>query len=109
MDDLISRQQAIEAIEHKLAEPSYQHTGEDWAVGLNIAESELYDLPSVQPERKKGKWVVDPDGFLHCSNCKDIPTSRIVFKGEVIYDMTPIKQKMKFCPNCGADMRGKQE
>ena len=50
MDDLISRQAAIDAIEHRLAEPAYQHTGEDWYVGMNCAESELYELPSAQPE-----------------------------------------------------------
>ena len=54
MDDLISRKVAIDAIEHRLAEPAYQHTGEDWYVGMNCAESELYELPSAQPERKKG-------------------------------------------------------
>ena len=48
MDDLISRQAAIDAIEHRLAEPAYQHTGEDWYVGMNCAESELYELPSAQ-------------------------------------------------------------
>ena len=50
MDDYISRQAAIDAIEHRLAEPAYQHTGEDWYVGMNCAESELYELPSAQTE-----------------------------------------------------------
>ena len=50
MDDLISRQAAIDAIEHRLCEPAYQHTGEDWYAGMNCAECELYDLPSAQPE-----------------------------------------------------------
>ena len=50
MNDTISRQAAIDAIEHRLAEPAYQHTGEDWYVGMSCAESELYDLPSAQPE-----------------------------------------------------------
>ena len=43
-------QMAIDAIEHRLAEPAYQHTGEDWYAGMNCAESELYDLPSAQPD-----------------------------------------------------------
>ena len=54
MQDLISRQAAIDAIEHRLAEPAYQHTGEDWYVGMNCAESELYELPSAQPEQR---WI----------------------------------------------------
>lgn len=48
--DTISRQAAIDAIEHRLAEPAYQHTGEDWYVGMNSAELELYELPSAQPQ-----------------------------------------------------------
>ena len=54
MSDLIRRQAAINAIEHRLAEPAYQHTGEDWYVGMNCAESELYELPSAQPEPQ---WI----------------------------------------------------
>ena len=57
MDDLISRQAAIDAIEHRLAEPAYQHEGEDWYTGMNCAESELYELPSAQPE------------IIHCYDC----------------------------------------
>ena len=68
MSELIDRQAAIDAIEHRLAEPAYQHTGEDWYVGMNCAESELYDLPSAQPERtcvncgrtaNNGGWYAD--------------------------------------------------
>lgn len=45
--DVIYRNDAIEAIEHRLAEPQYQHTGEDWYVGMNCAESEIDEVPSV--------------------------------------------------------------
>ena len=58
MSDLISRQAAIDAIEHRLAEPAYQHEGEDWYTGMNCAESELYDLPPAQPE------------IIRCKDCK---------------------------------------
>ena len=54
MRQLIYLDDAIDAIEHRLAEPAYQHTGEDWYTGMNCAESELYDLPSVQTEQR---WV----------------------------------------------------
>ena len=55
--DAISRQAAIDVIEHRLAEPAYQHEGEDWYTGMNCAESELYDLPSAQPEPYKTESV----------------------------------------------------
>ena len=59
MKELIERQAAIDAIEHRLAEPAYQHTGEDWYVGMNCAESELYDLPPAQPSVSKTEIVGD--------------------------------------------------
>ena len=74
MDDLISRQAAIDAIEHRLAEPAYQHEGEDWYTGMNCAESELYDLPPAQHEIircKDCKWYgrVDKRRFYRGMDC----------------------------------------
>lgn len=53
----------------------------------------LKALPSAQPERKKGKWIPWKfhNGF-RCENCNE-----------------PVDNKYNFCPNCGADMRGKQD
>ena len=59
--------------------------------------------PSIQPERAKGEWInTNPEyknGFYnnsyYCSECHDY------------YTTSPYE--MKFCPNCGADMRGEQE
>ena len=57
----------------------------------------LDDLPSVQPERAKGKWYHSVELGWHCSCCnkpvKNMPTD---YKREAEYN---------FCPNCGADMR----
>ena len=73
MDDLISRQAAIDAIEHRLCEPAYQHTGEDWYVGMNCAECELYDLPSAQPEIIRCKDCIHfeyfEDQFVQMTRC----------------------------------------
>lgn len=63
--DCISRQAAIDAMEHKLTEPAYLHTGEDWYVGINSAEFVLYDLPSAQPELDE--W---------CTECKEYDKER---------------------------------
>ena len=57
-------------------------------------------LPTVQPERKRGKWLADNrpgGGFWVCSCCK-FPSE--AFAANVLY---------KFCPNCGADMRGGED
>ena len=54
-------------------------------------------LPSAQAEREKGKWIADNHDFWVCSNCK-FPSE--AHGANILY---------KFCPNCGADMRGEQE
>ena len=81
MDDLISRQAAIDCL------------------GFTWPEDAIRNLPSAQPERKKGEWLPDNrpgGGFWVCSECK-FPSE--AFAADVLY---------KFCPNCGADMRGEQ-
>ena len=97
MDDLISRQAAIDAIRAS----TLKFTG--------FMEMEMYtdddaveaieDLPSAQPERKKGKWKETDDGwdgtYYVCSEC-GCPWTLI--------DGTPEDNDMNFCPNCGARM-----
>ena len=93
--DLISRQAALDIFD-------------DYNVSVENGELEAYsrdrkrlcELPSVQPERKKGRWLADNrpgGGFWVCSCCK-FPSE--AFAANVLY---------KFCPNCGADMRGEQD
>ena len=54
----------------------------------------LDQLQTTQTERKTGHWIINSDGYYpYCSECRMEPKSG---------DMTD------FCPNCGADMRGKQ-
>ena len=98
MDDLISRQAAIEAFEKEL---SAKYNRRELAIGFVGIKSILNNLPSVQPERPKGEWVhsnEDDGDYWECSQCKD------QFVLEV--DVTPKEARMFFCPNCGADMRG---
>lgn len=91
MDDLISRQAAIDALcEAGLI--NYQATGD--GNGMIHAVNVVKGLPSAQ-ERKTGKWIDNSDGvegaWNYCSVC-----------GERAIDL------YDFCPNCGADMRGEE-
>ena len=60
----------------------------------------INDLPSAEPERKKGKWLHKPneydDDTYECSRCGEPWT---------LIEGTPKENNMNFCPNCGADMR----
>ena len=62
----------------------------------------IEECEAVQPEQKAGKWepIMVFDGYVdfRCSACH-----RYRFhNGEM-------RKKYKFCPNCGADMRGEQD
>ena len=88
MDNLISRQAAIEAINLWL------YCDKDERMPAEVIKA----LPPVQP--KRGKWLPDNrcgGGYWVCSSCK-YPTE--AFAADVIY---------KYCPFCGADMRGETD
>ena len=84
MNDLISRQEAIDAVDVKCL-----HRG--IVKGLQAI---IEDLPSAQPERKKGAWIVidDAERKYQCDECKAM--SYVLGN---------------FFPNCGADMRGESD
>jgi hypothetical protein len=99
MNDSISRQAAIENIREMAPElfSAYQHYAY-----INKQETliRLMMLPSVEPQRKKGKWR-HYEGYLTCSECGTEYDDDIMTH---CCDDVP-----KFCPNCGADMRGKND
>ena len=106
MDDLISRQAAMERlmVQNVIMDGSEYHNG--FNAGVNRAQEVIRNLPPVQPKRMKGRWLPD-NNFAYemrfvCSVCKEsevVPT--IGFK--------KYKPIWNFCPNCGADMRGEQD
>ena len=89
MDDLISRQAAIDAL-------TEYGSGNNIYMSVRELKRRIETLPSAQPERKKGKWVLvtDRNGqHFECDQC-----------GEWRY-----RQKQNFCGECGAYMRGEQD
>lgn len=67
---------------------------------LAISQSQIANAPIVE-DRSKGKWKeyklrndIVVEYAFKCSNCKK--DSGLVYRTD-------------FCPNCGADMRGKEE
>ena len=100
--DLISRKEAIDAVEFGItyAKAIDVNTGESKELfkegndALKKAVERLKELPSAEPERKKGEWIYDNPNTFKCSKCNK-------YLGIGCGNM-----KMNFCPNCGADMRG---
>ena len=57
----------------------------------------IADAPTIESERKKGKWIYyDPNGFK-CSECGGYLEIEV---GDI---------KMKFCPNCGSYNGGEED
>ena len=88
---MINRQDAIDDLHGK--DPSQIWDAADVEVWIN-------ELPSAQPERKKGKWIYKHCVWF-CSECGENPTKGMgyVQGHQELYD---------FCPKCGADMRGEE-
>lgn len=123
MDDLISRQTAIEALDvgaellRRVLDDAYVVGAEreKYKWGLELIESGISDikgLPSAQQERKNGKWeekeviheveastVIDEWQSARCSVCGKYHTTPYMY----YFD------EFNFCPNCGADMRDEEE
>ena len=109
MSDLISRQEAIDAIRKCTVQ---EVTPAHMLIARVEAMVELMLLPSAQPERKKGKWTTGENmppmkhrngelkkflpSFKYCSCC-----------GHKAFDDSDWgEQLFDWCPYCGAKMEG---
>ena len=80
---------------------------EDWCdperalVHITGIWAEIDDAPTIEPERKKGKWNTyyhsDIDFSHSCNQCGYSAPYQMI-GGKVF------QKKWNFCPNCGADM-----
>lgn len=84
MNDLISRQAVLDIV---LLDPGIT----SWQLEM------INNLPSEQPERKRGRWIAyeDEDGEHYGDKCSECGEWYVMPYG-----------KTNSCPNCGADMRG---
>ena len=104
MEDLISRQGAIELI-HSLypSAPIMRMNRERWEKKYKPyieAEKALEMLPSAQPERKNGRWVKHDTGhsiYYDCSLCGCVAPCTEV-SDSFIWKLST------YCPDCGAKM-----
>ena len=101
MKDLIDRQAAIRWVKTECN--PYGKPTLDFESGKKVIEY-LEQLPSAQPERKKGRWIdavlPNDSGGLQVQVCDQCNT---------FFPLAYTGGGHNFCPNCGADMRGEEE
>ena len=111
MSDLISRNALCNDLQEYKVYPTPISSDESEVKGYNdgidLAISVIAKFPSVETERKTGRWI---DGMLYydfdecewekvkCSVCENFVTKQIFYHDN----------KYHYCPYCGADMRGDQ-
>ena len=99
VNDCISRQAAIDALrthERKASHKWFDNQLDiEWNNAIDICCYDIEDLPSAQPERKRGKWKPYRCDMYECSEC-----------GYIYTELTDRHRcGANFCPHCGADMR----
>lgn len=95
MNDLIRRQDAIDAV----FELSDKLSNE--MLFIDAIVDEIENLPSAEPERKKGKWNFIGDNMFECTHCRVVYTTQQL-NGLRNYAEDPYAPR--FCPNCGTRM-----
>lgn len=80
-------------------------TCSNYPYSYHVVNDVIKSVSSVQPERKKGKWILDDNTPAICSECGAnwiddyVDSSELYFTGKI----------PNYCPNCGSDNRGEQD
>ena len=106
MDDLISRQAALDAVINGVclgcdcdvidklkalptAEPSATLMKVEKGVDMESLKKAMQDAElTLLPAEKKGRWILLSDGWAECSSCEHLERAAGL--------------RWRYCPNCGA-------
>lgn len=105
--DCISREEVQNLISRWLSDYLLDETRE----ALETINYKVGDMPSVTPERPKGKWIFcygnrGKDNVEKCSCCKSYWKEAVIYR----YDTQEyLRLRLKYCPKCGAYMGGADE
>lgn len=70
-----------------------QGTTTTWAEAFNECADMVDEQPTIEPQRKKGKWI---DNHTTCSECGWQMIDDVIESPNIV--------GFNFCPNCGAEM-----
>ena len=112
MDDLISRQEAIESLVEKGQCSTRYRIGETWELNGSEIREVIESLPSKQSERRIGYWIIKTEHPIFGLNNKCVCCSKcnwVAFHDTKLGQRIIIENEFNYCPNCGADKRGVQD
>ena len=106
MDDLISRQQAIDALR---AMQTYKlFAGDDMLlIDQAGAQTEMMLLPPIQP--KRGKWIYCEDTTADCVDGYRCDQCGFFVPWDYQHKSIDFIQDYNFCPKCGSYNGGEQD
>ena len=97
MDDLISRQAAIVALDKRFDKIPMEQTTE-----ILKLRKDLRGLPSIQSEQKRGRWIYGEDEYgidgYHFDKCG------VFVQWDYTHKFINYIEDYNFCPNCGSKM-----
>ena len=100
--DTIYRQAAIDALDKRFDNVPMEQTAE-----ILKLRKDLRELPSIQSEQKRGRWIYGEDEYgidgYHCDKCG------FFVPWDYTHKFINYIEDYNFCPSCGADMRGEQD
>ena len=106
MDDLISRQAAIDDLREYKVGPSHfcdESEIECFNDGIDTAISVLATLPSAE---RRGRWIEEYSANHFQAKCSACGESTLY---GITYDLEGNAYYMNYCPNCGARMDGEEK
>ena len=69
---------------------------------MEIVKETVDDAPSVIPKPKEGEWIVDMPNYKSICPVCGAKETEFIYGTEMWYGLG----ESKFCPNCGAKMKG---
>lgn len=103
--DLIDREELLDALYDRLCHPKTP----EQSSGIAAAEKLVKKQPAIQP--KRGEW----EGYVHSAFYGIDDFGDPIYRDKIVWYCSNPKCRRKtvikenYCPNCGADMRGKED
>lgn len=97
MSDLISRQDAVEAVYQALRTPLPDYRNDLFHDSMSLAVTMVNEIPSVEPNRNKGRWQRRKG-----SDCWECSQCHAVLENDDLW-----MHNFYFCYHCGANMMNK--